>query len=334
LYTLIYAPDPGGMRQVRLGLSGVPTLIAVVWLGASGCSVEPPTPGKGRDREDRVSLKLDGRHGTRFLGFYVAGGRGFYADEGIEVRVEEISSADEGDTVPIRTAAGEFDFAIGSGVLLQGQQAGLPLVVVSNICQFGPQALLVRADSGILAPADLAGKRVVVRTSSWREWIERLLAHEGLTLGEIEAVSGGADMTPFFDGEVDAWAGSLVSEAAAARSEGIDVVTFPLHEYGISTIGDSLYTRREYLETKRDLVERFVRASLRGWLWAVENPEEAVDEMLSSDALIPLVRPPGAAVGRPDCEVWAGRLLPEASSGTEGFCDSGIFERAMEKERE
>jgi ABC-type nitrate/sulfonate/bicarbonate transport system substrate-binding protein len=190
---------------------------------------------------------------------------------------------------------------------------------------------------------------VVVRTSSWREWIERLLAHEGLTLGEIEAVSGGADMTPFFDGEVDAWAGSLVSEAAAARSEGIDVVTFPLHEYGISTIGDSLYTRREYLETKRDLVERFVRASLRGWLWAVENPEEAVDEMLSSypelvdrrdywmmsfDALIPLVRPPGAAVGRPDCEVWAGRLLPEASSGTEGFCDSGIFERAMEKERE
>jgi ABC-type nitrate/sulfonate/bicarbonate transport system substrate-binding protein len=231
-------------------LSGGPALVAAAWLGASGCSVEPPTPGKGRDPADRVSLKLDGRHGTRFLGFYVADGRGFFAGEGIEVRVEETSSADEGDTAPIRTAAGEFDFAVGSGALLQGQNAGLPLVALAGI-----------------------------------------------------------------------------------------------YQSGTSTIGESLYTRREYLETRRDLVERFVRASLRGWLWAVENPEEAVDEMLSSypelverrdywmvsfGASIPLIRPPGVAVGSLDCDAWAGRLSPEASSGTEGFCDSSFFERAME----
>jgi len=323
--------------------------MTAVWLGASGCSVEPPAPGEGPGRADRVSLKLDRRHGTRFLGFYVAAGKGFYAEEGIDVRVEETASADESDTVPIRTAAGDFDFAVGSASLFQGQQAGLPLVVVSSIYQFGPQALFTRADSGIAAPADLAGKRVVVRTPSWREWIERILARQGLTLDDIEPVSGGTDMTQFFAGEVDVWAGSLVTDAAAARSRGVEVVTFPLHEYGVSTVGDSLYTRREHLGTRRDLVERFVRASVRGWLWAVENPGEAVDEMLSSypelvdrrdywmmsfGASIPLVRPPGAAVGRPDCGVWEGRLLPEASSGTEGSCDSSFFERSMAERKE
>jgi ABC-type nitrate/sulfonate/bicarbonate transport system substrate-binding protein len=226
------------MGEVRFPQQILPLLTVPVWLLAAGCS------GDSRNQAPRslegVTLKCDGPHGTRFLGFYMARAMGFYGDEGLEVAVEDSSQGSEPDIIPIRVAAGEYDFAVGSEALVQAQQAGLPLVALSRIEQHGFQAL---------------------------------------------------------------------------------------------------YTRRGHVEERRDLVEKFVRASLRGWRWAVENPEEAVDEMLSSypelvdrrkywqisfESAIPLISTPGTPVGSLDCPSWGRHIQIEGSAGVD-LCDNSFF---------
>jgi len=238
------------MRQVRSPLSGVPALAAAAWLAATGCSTEGPRREGPSEPLEEVVIKLDGPHGARFLGFYIAREEGLYAAEGLKVTVEEASEAAGRDTIPIRTAAGEFDFAVGSEGLVQGQRAGLPIVVLSSI-----------------------------------------------------------------------------------------------YQYGLSVPRESLYTRREFLESRPDLVARFVKASLKGWQRAVDNPVEAVDEMLASfpelverrdfwqlsfEASIPLIRPPGAAVGQLDCGSWREFLQLESGDAGEEFCDSSFWKEMTE----
>ena len=161
----------------------------------------------------------------------------------------------------------------------------------------------------------------------------------------MEEVPGGFDMTPFYEGEVDVWAGFITDEVIRARQQGLDLVTFPLHAYGIRNEGQLVYAGQAGLEDNPELAVRFLRASLRGWEWAMENPNEAVDIMLtlfpeladqrefhlaSFKASIPLIRPSGKRVGAIDCDAFADTVLSADIPTVEGLCTTEIVEMAWQ----
>jgi NitT/TauT family transport system substrate-binding protein len=288
-----------------------------------------------------VTLKLNWHHGIQFLGFYVAQDQGYYAEEGLAVTIEPLEGAADSANLAMNLAAGEYDFATGTfSNIMQAFDEGERLVTISAVYQFNPTALFARADSGIITPKDLAGRSIVIKNPNWQAFVEGLLEHAGLTLDDVEPVPGGFDMTPFFEGEVEVWAGFLTNEVIRARLQGIELVTFPLHEYGIEISSTVILVSQASLADKPDRAVRFLRASLRGWEWAVENPTEAVDIMLESfpekaaerdfhlasfDASIPLVRPPGIRVGTLDCEQWAGNELLAELGPLEAYCTNTIL---------
>lgn len=55
-------------------------------------------------------------------------------------------------------------------------------------------------------------------------------------------------------------------------------------DYGVPFYGDVLIATDEFIEQHPDLVERFVRATLKGWQKAVEDPELAVEATLAFDS--------------------------------------------------
>ncbi len=295
-----------------------------------------------------VTLKLNWRHGVQFLGFYAAEASGYYADEGFVVRIEPLVESTDANEVPGRIVAGEYDFGVGGRAMEQAQANGVPVSTIASVFQYNPAALFARADSGIVTPADLAGRRVVIKSSNWRKFIETLLEHEGLTLADIEEVSGGFDMTPFLKGEVDVWAGYITDEVVRARHQGLELVTFPLYEYGIYTNALTLYVSRKALADNPDRAVRFLRASLRGWEWAVEHPAEAVDIMLqrfpemtaerdfhldSFIVSIPLIHPHGIRIGAIDCaKNWQAQELFSELESVEGLCTTSILDAVWEKE--
>ena len=154
-------------------------------------------------------------------------------------------------------------------------------------------------------------------------------------------------MTPFFEGGVEVWAGYLNNEVVRARQQGLELVTLPLYEYGIQTNALTLFASQEALAAHPDRAARFLRASLRGWEWAVENPTEAVDIMLdlfpemaaerdfhlaSFDASIPLIRPSGARIGTIDCAAWGEHELLADLESSEGLCTTTVLKAAWEGE--
>ncbi len=292
-----------------------------------------------------LTLKLSWRPTAQFLGFYVAQARGYYAEEGLAVTIEALHDMAEVPGIPARVAAGEFDFGTAAQALILAQARGVPVTSIAAIFQFGPHAFFARADSGIVTPADLAGRRIVVKSPAWRELLRRLLQRGGLTLADVKEVPGGFDMTPFFEGDVEVWAGFLSNEIVRARQHGLDLVTLPVYEYGIRTTALTIYTSRKALETDSARAVRFLRASLRGWAWSLNHHSAAVDTMLalfpamaaerdfhlaSFDASIPLIIPGGTRLGTMNCQAW---LTDDALAGlasTEGLCTTKILEAARE----
>ncbi len=228
---------------------------------------------------EAVTVKLSWHDGVQYLGFYVAQERGYYAEEGLEAEVVPASSSEDMDATPGKIARGEIDFGVGglAGLLTHRNE---PVTVIAALYQYSPSALFARKDSGIVTPADLAGRTVAVKSDSWQAVIEVMLAQSGLTWDDVTPVPSGFDMTPFYEGEVEVWAGFLTNEVVRARLRGLDLVTFPAYEYGAKYNDNMIYTTREALAADPDRAERFLRATLRGWEWAVANPSEAVDIML------------------------------------------------------
>ena len=105
--------------------------------------------------------------------------------------------------------------------------------------------------------------------------IAAMLDSAGLSFDDIEAVPGGYDMMPFYEGEVEVWAGFITNEVVRARQRGLDIVTLPMYEYGLQDYDNMLFTSQASLAEDPGRAMRFLRASLRGWEWAVENPTQA-----------------------------------------------------------
>ena len=237
--------------------------------------------------------------------------------------IMDISSSDEAGKGPEIVAAGKADFGIASFALQMGQKKDLSLTAIATFFQLGPQVLFARSDSGIKTPADITGHSIAVKSAGWRQVIQEFLALEEITMDQVREVPARFDMTPFYEGRVDVWTGFITDEVIRARLRGIELVTFPLYEYGITLFGNHLFTRTEMLKNKPETVSRFLQASLEGWIWAVDNPRRAVDIFLSIfpekkeerdchqgsfNASIPLIRPQGVRVGALDCAAYNSRV--------------------------
>ena len=295
----------------RIGLILMLSILAVQMAGCASSQTEaPPAPA------EKISLKLSWSHNIQFLGFYVAQSRGYYTEEGLEVVISPVTKTTESDKLLSNVALGNIDFALnGQDVMTANINAEISIIAV--IYQFSPTALFARADSGIIVLNDLAGHTIVAKSEAWRMLVIEMLQEVGLTADDVTFVPGGFDMAPFYEGEVDVWTGFLTNEVIQARQHGFDVITFPLYEYGVQEYHNMIYTSQALLNSNPDKAVRFLRASLRGWEWAVEHPEEAVGIMLemfpemASDrdfhlqafrASIPLISYQDVPIGSLDCQ--------------------------------
>lgn len=321
------------------------SLSLAVVLTAPGNAADSAKKESEEGRLKTITLKLDWRHGVQFLGFYIAREQGFYQKQGLNVVITDISSSDEFGKAPEIVAAGKADFGIGTEVLQMGQKKGLSLTTIATLFQLGPHVLFTRSDTGIKTLADMAGHSIAIKTTPWRRIIKRFLALEGITMDQVKEVPSGFDMTPFYEGRVDVWTGFITDEVIRARLRGIELVTFPLYEYGITLYGNHLFTRTEMLKKNPEVVSRFLQASLEGAIWAVDNPRRAVDIFLdifpekkkdhdfhhgSFNATIPLIRPVGVRVGALDCAAYISRVKIDRKPSP-NLCTDEFLKTAWEK---
>jgi NitT/TauT family transport system substrate-binding protein len=216
-----------------------------------------------------ITVQLKWLHQAQFAGFYVADQNGYYADEGIIVTLIE-----GGPTVdlerPVLEGTAQFGVS-GAEKLIAARAAGQPLRAIAVIYRRSPLVFMSLANSGITRPQDFAGKTVQAGSTSVMI-LHAMLANVGVLQDQYHEVNIGTDLTPFYSGQVQVWNAWLNNEVLAAESAGYKVNIIYPDDYGIHFYSDTLYATDDYLAANPDLAQRFLRATLKGWTYAIENP--------------------------------------------------------------
>jgi diguanylate cyclase (GGDEF)-like protein/PAS domain S-box-containing protein len=225
-------------------------------------------------KSDSVVLQLKGRHQFQFAGYYAAKEKGFYHQAGLNVVIHE----GLGGQSPIdRMLRGEADYVVSSSEVVLHRAQGHPVVALAAIYQHCPYALLVKADSGIKAVSDLIGRRVMLGIGTQDAALHAMLKRAGLKDSDYHRLLTRADVETLIQDEVDAFNAYLTNQGFLLKERGIEPYFIRPKDYGIDFYGDVLVTTEQEIEQHPQRVERFLKATLDGWSYALKHVDEMVD---------------------------------------------------------
>jgi diguanylate cyclase (GGDEF)-like protein/PAS domain S-box-containing protein len=228
---------------------------------------------------ETVRLQLKWTHAFQFAGYYAALAQGYYREAGLDVRLLE---ADPGVDPLESVLSGQAEYGVGTSSLLLARHAGQPVVVLAAIFQHSPLVLLVRPSGAIQGTStihDIVGKRVMIEPQS--DELIAYLKQEGIALDRLVQLPHSHDHLDLIEGRVDAMSAYLTYEPYFLDRAGIQYDAYTPRSGGIDFYGDNLFTTEQELKAHPERVRAFRAASLRGWQYAIEHPEEIVDLILA-----------------------------------------------------
>ncbi|WP_193142015.1 MULTISPECIES: ABC transporter substrate-binding protein [unclassified Meridianimarinicoccus] len=291
---------------------------AALALGLSGGMVQA---------DDDVTLQLQWVTQAQFAGYYVALDKGFYEEEGLDVTIKPGGP----DIAPPQVLAGG-----GADVMLNwmpsalsAREKGLPVVNIAQPFKSSGLMLTCWKDTGIETPEDFRGKTI----GTWffgneyplLSWLSQLGipmdgSDEGVTLQKI-----GFNVDPLLQRQSDCITTMTYNEYWQVIDAGVsedEIVTFKYSDHGVATLEDGMYVLEKNLEDPAfvDKMVRFVRASMKGWKWAEENPEDAAMIVLDNDAT-------GAQTEKHQVRMMG--EIAKLTAGSNGALDPADYERTV-----
>jgi PAS domain S-box-containing protein len=222
-----------------------------------------------------VVLQLPYTHQFQFAGVYAAVDQGFFREEGLDVEVR--STTPERTSAIVEVLAGRAHVGIAQGPqLITSRLEGGDVVVIAAIMQHSPQVLLTRAEDNLNTPQDLIGKRVALDDTSLQSEIRQMLEREGVGHDRITVVPNHWQDNELLDGTADAMNGFLIDVPYTMRRAGVPVRIIRPLDYGVDFYGDCLFTSEAQIRRDPALVERVRRAVLRGWEYALDQPDGVI----------------------------------------------------------
>lgn len=267
-----------------------------------------------------VTVQLSWTHQAEFAGIYEAIAQGYYAREGLDVSLLE--GGQQGDTFVNAievVSSGQAQFGLTSGLrLLTAREAGEPVVAVSGQFQRSPRVYIALASSNISNVQDFVGKKVVDRPDLHSLFLA-LLETAGITEDQFTPITDPNlfSIDALINGDVDVTTGFVTSEVTQLVARGHEVNIITLGDYGIEDFSNAIFTTDEIITSNPDMVTRFLRATIDGLNYALDNSGEAAELTLQYDSaanleelnqkldrLLPLIRPAGTRVGDFNEQLW------------------------------
>jgi NitT/TauT family transport system substrate-binding protein len=211
---------------------------------------------------------------AQFAGYYAAKEKGIYKKYGIDITILRGGP----DYIPsAMLTQGKTDFTtMFLSTAIQKRTMGIRLVNIAQITQRSGFILVAKKTSGILTPKDLDGKKVGL----WSDFQLQPLAFFRKYGVKMRTVPQGATVNLFLRGGVDVASAMWYNEYHVILNAGIDedeLTTFFFDQHTLNFPEDGIYCLEETLKKDRQLCRNFVKASIEGWQYAFEHPEEALD---------------------------------------------------------
>ncbi|WP_084352228.1 ABC transporter substrate-binding protein [Primorskyibacter flagellatus] len=294
----------------------------------AGLAVAAGLIASGAQAADDLTLQLKWVTQAQFGGYYVALEKGFYEDEDLNVTIKPGGP----DIAPTQVIAGGGADVVVEWMpaALAAREKGLPLVNIAQPFKSSGMMLTCLKESGIEGPEDFPGNTLGVwffgNEYPFLSWMSQLgIPTEGGEDG-VEVLKQGFNVDPLLQKQAVCISTMTYNEYGQVLDAGIaeeDLVTFKYEDQGVATLEDGLYVLEDTLsdEATVDKLARFVRASMKGWKYAEENPDEAAEIVLEYDET-------GAQT-----EAHQKRMMREIgklTSGSNGALDEADYQRTVD----
>lgn len=229
---------------------------------------------------DSVILQLPWFHQFQFAGYYAAEAQGFFAEEGIEVDIRAGVDEQGQNINPVEEVVFQrAQFGVTRSDLLVHHARGLPVVMLATIMQRTPAAFITLEKYGISRLEDIQQQPVSLplfadKPSAMIDVeIVTTLARAGIDINQLNNRSPDWNLTELQSGKTQMLLGFATDEPYILEKRGFKPVVISPMDYGIDLYGDLLFTSESTLRSNPDLIERFRKATLRGWEFALKYPE-------------------------------------------------------------
>ena len=281
----------------------------------------------GAASAEDVTLQLKWVTQAQFAGYYVAADQGFYEEEGLNVTIKPGGP----DIAPPQVIAGGGADVIVEWMpaALAAREAGLPLVNIAQPFKSSGMMLTCRNDSGVTATEDFRGHTLGVwffgNEYPFLSWMSTLgIPTDGGPEG-VTVLKQGFNVDPLLQKQAACISTMTYNEYWQVIDAGLtpeDLTVFKYQDEGVATLEDGLYVLEDRLSDPAfvETMAKFVRASMKGWKWAEEHPDEAAMIVLENDET-------GAQT-----EAHQKRMMSEIAkltAGSDGTLDPADYERTV-----
>jgi ABC-type nitrate/sulfonate/bicarbonate transport system substrate-binding protein len=236
------------------------------------------SPG-GAGAADKLVLQLHRAAQFEFAGYYAALWQGFYREAGLEVEINPGAPPGNYPIDPVREITeGRAQFGTGTVQVLIRAAQGQSLVLLAPIFQQSDARVYYRADGDFSSPKALLNGRIgrLPPSNILDLELRTALYAEAIDPNELRSLSSepGQALADLAGHRVDAAVGSVWELPWQARERGVALKSFNPGGYRVEYYGDSLFTLQRLAKTDPAMVRRFREASVKGWEYALQHPEE------------------------------------------------------------
>lgn len=254
-----------GKYKIRISLISLFIVLAVTVFVFSNKKDEP--------LED-VDVYLSWVHQSEFAGNYVAKEKFFYKKENLEV-----------DIIPFDFESSPADLVIKEGVnfgvmsadqFIIAKGKGYPIKAIAAIYKNNPSVMYSLKEKNIIKPQDFVGKKIGLEKGSNSSYLYKaMMSNLQINRDDMKEIEIGYGIDEILLGIVDVSTGYIINEPNLAEESGKEVNVIMMSDYGVRLYGDVIFTKEDLIKNNPELVTRFLRATLDGWQYAIENQKEA-----------------------------------------------------------
>lgn len=282
----------------------------------TGTSAPPESPAASESAKPltKVRAGLGWVFQGQFAGFMVAQSMGFYKDVGLDVQLIPGGPDVNGQALVVSGSA-EFGMAGDFAQVMSAREQGIPVKGIFTVQEHQGGILICKKTTGITSWKDLTGKKIGVWEGSGRTGVRYALNVAGVGADNVTLLPQKFSMVEFYEDLFDCASATTPNELHVVLDAGYavsDLTLLDFDQLGFRIPGDTVFTTDKLISDHPDVVQAFVTGTLKGWMYAIQHPEEA--------ATIVLQFAPDLEYRKQVLQIWEmARLMVSGSGATKGI---------------
>lgn len=232
------------------------------FVAAAGLGAALPVGGRAQALRP-LTLQAAGGSGAEVIGYFVAMDKGWYRDEGLDLKYLP-GAPDLAPETALLTNRVDVALFAAERALRAITLRKAPLVIVGTQFQRTPLGVVSLANRPIRAPKDLVGKTLAVPPAD-RSAVEAMLRLNGVDAATVRIVPHADDPTPLLRGEIDASLDVTTRLPFILKTRGAQASSFLLADFRLPLFDGVVVVRKDTLASRRADLIGFLRASRKGW---------------------------------------------------------------------